>query len=251
MMYDIINVGDDMKTSNQIEWLFLDQTKRDIAVIFPGGGYERTSLREAHPIAHRVMEKGMHAAIIWYRNTKLLYPAILDEGLRFLKEIKEHPWVRKVILIGFSAGGHYALMLAIHGYSFVDRLVLAYPVVSSHPKIRHTSSFINLLGDLSSPYLDEVSLENQIHPHVPEMFILHTEDDQVVPVENSLFLADALEHQGVRYQLQIYPQGRHGFSLGTKEVSFEDMDPEEFEKENFALSTWFDDAIIFMNRGVL
>lgn len=142
---------------NSLEWVYKDEKIRDLVLILPGGGYERCSPREAMPVANKVNEAGMHAAIFWYRSEKLLYPEIKDEGLKMIDDIKNNPQVRSLFIIGFSAGAHYALMLSIES-SIIDKTILAYPVISADKKIRHEGSIKNLLGSLDSPYLEEVSL---------------------------------------------------------------------------------------------
>jgi len=250
MMPLYYEAGGCMQSKNRMEYLFKDDTKRNIVIIFPGGGYERTSLREAYPVAQVLMNRGFHTAIFWYRETKLIYPEIKDEGLLMIEEVKKDHRVGRIILLGFSAGGHYALMLSIHGSHLIYKTVLAYPVVSSDPLIRHEGSIKNLLGTLDSPYLASVSLEHAIHQDVKPMFIMHTQDDATVPVENSLRLIESLQKHAIHYECHIYPKGRHGLSLATKETAFEDIDPEVFAKENKSVASWFDLAISFMKRGI-
>lgn len=234
---------------NILEWVYKDDKKRDVVVILPGGGYERCSPREGIPVAKRINDRGMHAVIFWYRNEKLLYPEIKEEGLSFLKEIKDNPLVNHMYILGFSAGAHFAMMLSTSS-NLIDKTILAYPVVSSDSKIRHEGSIKNLLGSLDSKWIHDVSLEKQIHKNMKSVFIMHTADDQSVPVENSLVLAEALSAYDIPFELHIYPKGRHGLSLATKDVSFEDMDPEQFENENKDVAGWFDLALAFMKRSM-
>ena len=245
----LMNKGGRMKSNNYIEYVFKDDKKRDLVLIFPGGGYERTSPREAMPVAKRLIDRGFNAAIFWYRETRLLYPEINDEGLSVMKRLKDHPQVKDLHLLGFSAGAHYALMLSELGHEMISKTILAYPVVSSDQKIRHEGSIKNLLGSLDSIHLDDVSLEKHIHHKMKPVFIMHTADDQAVPVENSLNLIEALKTKDIPFECHIYQKGRHGLSLGTKDVSFEDMDPDEFAKENKDVSGWFELAIRFLKRG--
>lgn len=238
-----------MHSKNQLEWALLDNEKRDLLLILPGGGYFFTSKREGMPIAKKAHEIGCHAAIFWYREEKLGYPAIKEEGISVIEEIKKHPKVNRLFIIGFSAGGHYALMLSIACSDLIDKTILAYPVVSTHKAFYHGGSFINLLGNLEDKeLLHELSLEHHVHSKMKDVFIFHTADDQSVPVQNALILAEKLSEQKVPIELHIYPKGRHGASLGTKEVSFEDMDPELFEKEFKDISGWFSLAQAFMKR---
>ena len=238
-----------MKSKNKIEWFFLDQKKRDVLLILPGGGYFMTSQREGMPIARKALEIGCHAAIFWYREEKLKYPEIKEEGIDVLETIKKHPLTKRVFIIGFSAGGHYALMLSIVRPDIIEKTILAYPVVSSNPSYYHGGSFYNLLGTLDNPdLLSEVSLENHVHHSMKDIFIMHTADDQSVPVQNALILTQKLLEKNVPVELHIYPKGRHGASLGTKEVAFEDMDPNDFAKEFKDIANWFDLAQSFLLR---
>ena len=45
------------------------------------------------------------------------------------------------------------------------------------------------------------------------MFLWHTADDGGVPVENSLFMAQALRNAKVPFALHVYPTGNHGLGL--------------------------------------
>ncbi len=235
---------------NILEWVLKDNQKRDVCLILPGGGYERCSLREAMPVANKVNEASMHAVIFWYRNEKLLYPDILDEGIEMIHQIKSHPLVNRLYIIGFSAGAHYGLMLSIEKYDLIDKTVLAYPVVSSELKFRHEGSFRNLLGSLDETLLSEVSLEKKVHSNMKPVFMMHTADDTSVPVENSLVLSEALNDLDIPFELHIYPKGRHGLSLATKDTSFDDMNPQIFETEYKDVAGWFDLALAFMKRSI-
>ena len=238
-----------MSNKNYIEWVLLDQQKRDLLLVLPGGGYYFASPREGMPIAKKAHDIGCHAAIFWYREEKLMYPDIKSEGIAFLEEIKNNSLVNRLFIIGFSAGGHFALMLSIARPDLIDKTILAYPVVSSNKSFYNSGSFYNLLGSLDQEdLLDEVSLEHHVHSKMHEVFIMHTANDASVPVKNALVLAEKLIEKNVPVELHIYPKGRHGASLGTKEVSFEDMDPNEFEKEFKDISGWFDLAKAFMKR---
>ena len=46
------------------------------------------------------------------------------------------------------------------------------------------------------------------------MFLMHTANDQVVPVENSLRMAAALSKAKRPFELHVYPDAPHGVALG-------------------------------------
>jgi len=104
-----------------------------------------------------------------------------------------------------------------------NRLILCYPVISSGPKA-HKDSFRNLTGleDGENQELwDYLSLEKSANGDNPPTFIWHTFEDADVPVENSLMIASKLHELGVPVELHVYEKGKHGLSLGTKDVASE------------------------------
>ena len=137
----------------------------------------------------------------------------------------------KVIVLGFSAGGHLAgcagtmwnkpeVYRALKKKSPAyrpDGMVLCYPVITSGP-YGHRESFLNLLGERCDELADTVSLEKRVTRKTPPAFLWHTADDTLVPVENSLLMVKALEAREVPCELHIYPHGRHGQSLADHTV---------------------------------
>ena len=80
----------------------------------------------------------------------------------------------------------------------------------------HGGTVQNLLGDEQNKdsELRYFSGELNVTDDTPTAFIWHTANDNVVPVEQSLTLAQALSHAMVPYELHIYTHGRHGLALG-------------------------------------
>ena len=130
--------------------------------------------------------------------------------------------------MGFSAGGHLCADLATRftarTYAPVDaadalsaRPVLAapiYPVISMTAPTAHTGSRTQLIGKDATP-----DRERAHSPHLnvtgdtPPVFLVHAEDDDVVPVENSLLLRAALKARGVPVETHLFTHGGHGFGL--------------------------------------
>jgi len=205
---------------------------RPLVLVCPGGGYLYTSDREAEPIALAFAAKGFHAAVLRYPTAPARFPASLcslADAMVWLKShAKEHHVdPNKIVVSGFSAGGHLAASLGVFWNSdFLqaqthydaemlrpDRLVLGYPVITSG-EFAHRPSFENLLGE-NAPFdqLNLVSLEKQVSKSTPPTFLWHTCADEVVPVENSLLFAQALQRVGVDFELHVYSQGVHGLAL--------------------------------------
>lgn len=206
--------------------------KRETIIICPGGGYEFTSDREAEPIALKFVAQGFNAVVIRYSIAPVRYPtALLElaETVRYVRE-KEKEWnvdTEKVIVCGFSAGGHLAGSLGVLWNNEIiekyldikneevkpNAMILCYPVISSG-EFAHKGSFDSLLGEKEAEINREnLSLEKLVSIETPKTFLWHTFDDGTVPVQNSLLFSNALASNKVQFELHIYPSGVHGLGL--------------------------------------
>ncbi|MBS7577760.1 MULTISPECIES: alpha/beta hydrolase [unclassified Enterococcus] len=210
--------------------------ERPAIIICPGGGYERIVEREAEVVAIKMLSLGFQAFVLHYTVELGSYPAALTELAESVRRIRNNAekWQinpNKIMVAGFSAGGHLAASLGVFWQdAWLARelggdsrqwqpngLLLAYPVISSGI-FGHQASFINLLGkDLTQNEKKKQSLELQVGPAVPNCFIWHTAADQTVPVENSLLFSQALSQHNIPFALHIFPSGQHGLSLATQE----------------------------------
>lgn len=214
--------------------------ERPLVLLCPGGGYERTSDREAESIALQFLAMGYHAAVLRYSCAPSRYPTALLELAESVLLVRKHAeqWhvkTDKLVIQGCSAGGHLAANYAMcwnqdwfrertgvsgrdsdHQLLRPNGLLLCYPVITSG-EYAHRGSFENLMGDSpeQEKLLELLSLEHQVNGDVPPTFIWHTYEDQAVPVENSLLLVSALRRAGVSTEFHMYPRGCHGLALAT------------------------------------
>jgi acetyl esterase/lipase len=116
--------------------------------------------------------------------------------------------------MGFSAGGHLAsslVQLAEPGLR-PNASVLVYPVISMREGIAHEGSKRKLLGtEPTDDLIAEYSTDENVTPDHPPTLLVHSTDDAVVPVENSLRYYEALREHGVPAALLIPERGGHGF----------------------------------------
>lgn len=214
--------------------------KRPLILICPGGGYEMLSQREAEAVAIRMNSLGFHACVLWYSLAPMTFPAaLLDaaEAVRYVRS-RSAEWNvdgKRVVVCGFSAGGHLAASLGVYWNSPLiqcylpysaseikpDGLLLCYPVITAG-EFAHKGSIRNVLGDSSGFEEASVSLENLVTKDVPPAFIWHTYEDDCVPPENSLMMAAAMRRNGVPVELHLFRRGGHGLSLATRETACEE-----------------------------
>lgn len=218
------------------------QRTRPAVIICPGGGYGHLSDREGEPVAMQFLSMGCHAFVLHYSLAPDVFPYPQMELAYAVSLARAHAsdWQidpDKIIVCGFSAGGHLACSLgAFWNQEFLysplnltpenirpDGMILGYPVITSG-SFCHPGSFLNLLGSEAENETMRrlVSLEHQVGSHTPKTFLWHTSTDDAVPVKNSYLLADALTEHGVNIEMHIYPVGCHGLSLATSEVSGDD-----------------------------
>lgn len=237
-------------TTYLLDKIMEEEKTRPLVLICPGGGYFFTSPREAEPIALQMNSFGLHACVLNYSCAPAVFPTALNQLAKSVKLIREsaEKWnvnPDKIIVLGFSAGGHLTASLGTFwNKEFLLRdlnvdkeeimpnaLVLSYPVITSG-EFAHQGSFENLLGERAgdSNWRELVSLEKQIDETMPKSFIWHTFEDQSVPVENSLKLASAMRKAKVPFALHIFEKGGHGLSLGTEELGEEVLEVQPWIK---------------------
>ena len=194
-------------------------------IVCPGGGYCNRAPHEGEPIALRFNQNGISAFVLQYRVAPYRHPSPLYDTARAIRMIRSRAseWgVRpdRIAILGFSAGGHVAANIGVNFMTVPDDPV--YPV-SCRPDAlipcyavlnNHLGSFENLLGSGFTPeQLAFVTLDKRVTAQTPTAFLWHTEEDQGVPVENSLDFCAALRRHQVSYELHIFPKGPHGIGL--------------------------------------
>jgi len=93
-------------------------------------------------------------------------------------------------------------------------MMLMYPVITMKDPATHAGSRKALLGANPSPAAIELmSLENQVTSATPPTLLIHTQEDQAVPVENSIVFYQALTRAKVPAEMYLFEHGSHGMGM--------------------------------------
>lgn len=230
------------------------QNRHTAIIVFSGGGYAREQLgHEGTPISQWLAAQGFTVFNTIYRlpdegwtNPTVAW-ADAQQAMRLARGLAARYGYQRIGVMGFSAGGHIAGMIATHPHidyantpnakasasttpsptTRPDFAVLLYPIVSMLPPDNRSRSYKTLLGDwqkkqqmgmitLSALHQAEAaySVETAITSDTPPMFIAHAVDDRIAPVAKSQVLYTKLQQAGVASTLQLYASGGHGWGMG-------------------------------------
>ena len=205
-------------------------------LVIPGGAYAHITIdTEGTDIALWLNSLGIAAFVLKYSIPDSAcgitpYDPLRD-AIQAMDEIRSNHKkygldTGRIGIMGFSAGGHLALMAAIScntpelslrfgkhplNNTCPDFIVLLYPVVSMTDEFAHKTSRINLLGpDPSRDVMDYFSPEKKIRGDFAPLFTACAKDDSSVDPENSIKLHELLSEAGLFNTLQLYETGGHG-----------------------------------------
>lgn len=216
--------------------------RRPAVILCPGGGYARVSGREEDPVAAEYFAMGAQVFVLTYSvGEGAADKRPLEELARTMLMVRTHAeeWLvdpEKVVVTGFSAGGHLACSLGVHWEDpeILARLgiedaailrpngmILCYPVITMIDGLTHKGTKKHIMAHTAESQ-DYWSLETQVNGNTPPVFLWHTMTDAGVPVENSLLLISALRRHGVGCEAHLFPEGVHGMSLCNVEVGTPD-----------------------------
>lgn len=197
-------------------------------LLIPGGGYKHVSgyapyrkFFAVRPV--RFFSLKYRLPVHGYR-----HPAPLQDAQRAVAMMRANAekWgldPKKILVVGFSSGGHVASTLATHFEegdpkatdpiwrfsSRPDFLALFCPVVTMKGPA-HQPSVNRLLGPSPSDELvRDLSNQLQVTANTPPTFLGHAIDDKLVLVENSTLFHEALKEVGVPSLLKVYRNGGH------------------------------------------
>ena len=223
---------------NVFAYLHNDDEKRDCMLVVPGGGYCMVVPHEGELPAKEFYDRGMNVFVLSYTTDITMSVPLKDQPLkdisravRFIRKnaAEYHVGDKKLLICGFSAGGHLCASLTVHFDDVTDPdpelnaisnrpdgAILSYPVITSG-EYTHADSIRALLGpDPTAEELEYYSCEKQVKDNTPPCFIWQTQTDELVPVENSYLFAMALRQKKIPFAHYVFPAGHHGLSIANE-----------------------------------
>ncbi|MEY2881418.1 MAG: hypothetical protein RLZZ15_3798 [Verrucomicrobiota bacterium] len=218
--------------------VFAPAAPNGTAILYaPGGGYVRVAAGlNGGEIVRWLNRLGVTVFMLKYRHADYGHPAPLQDALRAVRLVRSRAaefGVRpeRIGMLGGSAGGHLTasagtLFAAPEGKTGApldavsgrpDFLVLIFPVVTMQEPFGHGASRRALLGEKPTDELKHrLSVDEQVTKETPPTFLVHSTEDTVVPVENSLLFFAAMRRAKAPIEMHLYPRGPHGSGMDPK-----------------------------------
>lgn len=249
--------------------LFLDgekQGEKSAVIVLPGGGYIANADGEADPIAMHFAKMGYAAFVLRYStlydgfditdceenpHTKFPEPMLeVGAAISFVRDCSAELGIDpgRIIVMGFSAGGHLAANYAnkwnteeIYKPLGVaskklkpNGCVLCYAATSLLDSVdSRMPEAVFGTESVSGEQLKLYSAQFGVNADTPPTFLWHAEDDDDVPVQETINMAKALEEKGISYEMKLFETGGHatGLSEGLPAEGWKDM-MDKFMRDN-------------------
>lgn len=193
-----------------------DEPSNIVVMLIPGGGYRHIGMDyEGYRMVDWYKSQGVNTAILQYRIPNGHPDVPLSDVHKSMRILRSYFPGNLVGVHGFSAGGHLASTAATHYTDSLTRpdfQILFYPVIAVDGPNSHKGSRNHLLGETPAPEMIELYNNHcQVTSDTPVAFIVHSANDSVVPVGNSLDYYKSLCDKKVPSTLLVYPTGDHGW----------------------------------------
>ena len=207
-------------------------------IVLPGGGYNTCSPTESDPVAERFASLGYCAYVLRYSvrfkdfhsmfgdpNPHTLYPEPMRELAAAVRYARA-AGAEKVVLMGFSAGGHLASNYSNYWASEQisgkapdealrpDACVLGYAATELTPDEMILGAVFGERKDYPAALRDRYTAKYHVNSSTAPTFLFHSVTDPMVPVRESVELSQALDAAGVVWEMHLFGCGGHAYGVG-------------------------------------
>lgn len=219
----ITNVSDPTLTVYKAE-----KANGTAVIVFPGGGYNILAYEhEGTQVCEWLNKMGITAVLVKYRvprrdeNDPSVEP--LQDAQRAMGLVRKNAkeWgidPQKVGVLGFSAGGHLAVMAALHPNKRTYEQDAALDVEDAKP---------NFVIPIYPAYLTPKENSFELKPEIaitkdaPQICLVHAHDDPITPTGSALMYLEYKKHK-VPAELHIFHKGGHGYGMRKGELPVND-----------------------------
>lgn len=196
-------------------------TNKDVVLVFFYGGGWRTGARDEYRfVAQTLTRYGATVVIPDYRiYPDGVFPDFMHDAAaavawthRHIAEYGGDP--KKIYLIGHSAGGHIATLLALDK-QYLAAQGLSTDMLAGVVGLAAPTDFASTLEAKYRPAFGDQAALDRAQPiryargDAPPLFLQHGANDSVVLPRNSLALAERITSRGGQAQARIYPDKGH------------------------------------------
>jgi len=217
-----------------------EERKKMAIIVIPGGGYRHLTYDlGGYSYAKWLNTLGISAFVLNYR-----LPTSPDLKQREIGSLQDIQAAIKLIrknaaqygispdqigVLGTSAGGHLAAMASNIPTDYTELkddwtsistvpnfAILVSPVIDLG-EFAHKGSRDNLLGENASlEKIKEYSMQNRVTEKTPTTILFHAQNDNAVPVINSILYYEAMIKNKVKGAMFIFPEGEHNIGISNK-----------------------------------
>ncbi len=217
-----------------------EERKKMAIIVIPGGGYRHLTYDlGGYSYAKWLNTLGISAFVLNYR-----LPTSPDLKQREIGPLQDIQAAIKLIrknaaqygispdqigVLGTSAGGHLAAMASNIPTDYTELkgdwksistvpnfAILVSPVIDLG-EFAHKGSRDNLLGENASlEKIKEYSMQNRVTEKTPTTILFHAQNDNAVPVINSILYYEAMIKNKVKGAMFIFPEGEHNIGISNK-----------------------------------
>lgn len=217
-----------------------EERKPMAIIVIPGGGYRHLTYDlGGYSYAKWLNTLGISAFVLNYRLPTS--PDLKQKELGPLQDVQAAiKLIRKnaaqygispdqIGVLGTSAGGHLAAMVSNISTDYTELkgdgstistvpnfAILVSPVIDLG-EFAHKGSRVNLLGEnASQEKIAEYSMQNRVTEKTPPTILFHAQNDNAVPVINSILYYEAMIKNKVKGAMFIFPKGEHNIGISNK-----------------------------------